>query len=162
MAAARAAALAAQVPCAWEDGVGCVGVNYGGLADDIAAGTTVSTDGVIAVFWADLTAGEQRRGEGVYYQVVEPEAAQAHMLAWNKLIVEWQLPVWAEAGVSAEACHFEVRRGGGGGDRTSAPRARAACNEPRPTALRPGLSDVHAPCEEPGGARWCCSATGRC
>ena len=51
---------------------------------------------MIAVFWADLTAGEQPTGvEGVFYQVV-PTTNEA-MIAWNKLVVEYQVPIWTGA-----------------------------------------------------------------
>ena len=103
------------VPCAWEDtsgdGAGCVGNNYGSQAGSIAAGSITPPDGVIAVFWADLTAAEQPTGqEGVFYQVVP--TTNAAMIAWNKLVVEYQVPIWTGARrdgrTDAQVVHFEV------------------------------------------------------
>ena len=101
------------VPCAWVGGGaiqggqqvdGCMGVDYG------SSGTNNgdSPDGVIAPFWADLTT-DGPNAEGVYYSLIE--SPDARMLAFNKLIVEWNIPVWNGA---ETPCHFEVVLSGDG------------------------------------------------
>ena len=71
----------------------------------------VEMNGLIAVFWADLNpGGTTLAGEGVYYQTVlssDPRAA-----AWNKLIVEYNVPVWN--GAPGDLFHFEAILSGDG------------------------------------------------
>jgi hypothetical protein len=99
------------VPCMWVGGGaiqggqavdGCLGVNYGSSGTNNGA----SPDGVIAPFWADLTTDNS---EGVYYQLIE--SADARMLAFNKLVVEWNVHVWDGSPVP---CHFQAVLSGDG------------------------------------------------
>ena len=81
---------------------GCEGVDYGSIGANNG-----SPDGIIAMFWADLTTGGA--DDGVWYQIVEP--ADARLVAWYQFIVEYQLPVWNG---SPTPCHFEVVLSGDG------------------------------------------------
>ena len=59
---------------------------------------------MIAPFWADLTSdGNLQADEGVFYKVIDVE--DPRLAAWDKLIVEWKLPVW---NAENTMCHFEV------------------------------------------------------
>ena len=96
------------VPCNWQVGAatqdgeaaaGCVGVDYGSSGN-----ANGSPDGVIAPFWADLTSdGDLQANEGVYYQIIQED--DPHLAAWNRLVVEWNIPVW---NVADSTCHFET------------------------------------------------------
>jgi hypothetical protein len=76
---------------------GSVGTDAGGF------------DGLIAPFWTDLTTDSSAEGAGIYYQLVESDDPRLH--AFNKLIVEYQVPVWNGDGT---LCHFEVILSGDG------------------------------------------------
>ena len=111
------------VPCQWNGGgqgagsAGCV--QTGGTADPAAAGTTGahygvnSIEGIIAVFWCDLnpdasTNNVVAAGAGVYTQIITSNDARA--AAWNKLIVEYYVPVFN----TQNMCHFQAILAGDG------------------------------------------------
>ena len=86
------------VPCHWDASpssdiaaVGCIDPNTGESNDYGSGHNGVGVDGVIAVYWSDMTtdAGKGR----VFYQTVQ--ASNPAMVAWNKLIVQWDaVEIW--------------------------------------------------------------------
>ena len=89
---------AEPVPCHWDastaTGAGCVGSD--GTAADYGSGHEGNgVDGVIAVFWADLTTAVGGANSQVFHHSHHPEAGRENMIAWNKLYVQWdRLRVW--------------------------------------------------------------------
>ena len=83
------------VPCAYGDS-GCAGANHD------ASGVPI--EGVIAPLWCDLnpSTADGAAGEGVFFQIVtEPDP---RLVAWNKLIVEYQVTAFGQTDV----LNFEV------------------------------------------------------
>ena len=76
------------VPCHWDastaTGAGCVGSD-GTVADYGSGHEGNGVDGVIAVFWADLTTAVGGANSQVYHHIHHPEAGRENMIAWNKL-----------------------------------------------------------------------------
>ena len=71
-----------------------------------AACNTGEVEGVIAIFWCDLDPSItlSENSEGVYYYILDE--ADPRLVAWDKLVVEWRVPVWGQD--PAHTFHFEA------------------------------------------------------
>eukprot|EP01052_Picozoa_sp_SAG31_P045870 SAG31_NODE_8549_length_1432_cov_0.758440_1_plen_311_part_10 len=97
------------VPCGWNTGgdsvtLTCVGEQRSDERSGVCTNNGDPPDGIIAPFWADLDTSANRNSEGVYYQISTND--DPHLFAFNKLTVEYNVPIWNHA--SDPNVQFEV------------------------------------------------------